>query len=281
MVRLPTPEELQELRRFADPFSLTMYVPHTDYDPNGATNPNQIELKNLLDQAEIALLNDGVDPDDVRTTLQPGHNLIVSREFLTLRGEGLVLFTHPKLFRHYHLPGDIPHLLSIGRGFSLEPLERAISDNKPYLVLVLSHNSTKLYEGDRFTIRQLRLKHFPANMARALRIDEYPKASKGRFTSPASDRRNSEIMHSPYSESQTDKEMLLEYFRLVDGSLRQLLQKKGKPVILAGVEYLLPIYRQANTTPYLLPEVLTGNIDRERPDVIRQRAWKLIKDMED
>lgn len=280
MVRLPTPDELQQLRRFAEPFSLTIYVPHTDYDPNGATNPNQIELKNLLDQAEIALLNDGVDPDGVRKILQPGHDLIVSREFLNLRSEGLALFAHPKLSRHYHLPGDIPHLLSIGRGFSLEPLEHAISDNKPYLVLVLSHNNAKLYEGDRFTIRQLRLKHFPANMARALRIDEYPKATQ---THPiaAGGRRGTEAFHGQYNESQTDKDMLLEYFRLVDASLRQLLQKKDKPVILAGVEYLLPIYRQANTTPYLLPKVLTGNIDREQPDVIRQRAWQLIKDMED
>lgn len=280
-VQLPSPVEWRELRAFSEPFCLTIYAPHIDYDPNGATNPNQIELKNMLDQAETALLNDSVDPRDVRKTLLPAYELIPSREFLTLRGESLALFLHPKLVKYFHLPGDIPYLLSIGRGFSLEPMERAVSDNRPYLVLVLSHNSARLYEGDRFTIRELRLKHFPATMARALRIDEYPKASQGRNASPASNRRSSEITHSPYSESQTDKVMLLEYFHLVDASLRQLLQKKDKPVILAGVEYLLPIYRQANTSPYLLPRVLAGNLDRERPDEIRRRAWRLIKEMED
>lgn len=280
-VQLPSPAEWRELKEFKESFCLTMYVPHIDYDPNGATNPNQIELKNMLDQAETALLDDGVDPRDVRKTLLPAYELLPSREFLTLRGESLALFLHPKLSRYYHLPGDVPHLLSIGRGFSLEPMELTAGDNKPYLVLVLSHNNVKLYEGDRFTIRELRLKHFPDNMARALRIDEYPNTKQSRYASPASNRRSSEITHSPYSESQTDKDMLLEYFHLVDASLRKFLQKKDKPVILAGVEYLLPIYRQANTSPYLKERVLTGNIDRERPDEIRRRAWQLIKEMED
>lgn len=279
-VQLPTPAEWRELKGFNEPFCLSMYAPHIDYDPNGATNPNQIELKNMLDQAETALLSDGVDPRDVDKTLRSARGLLPSREFLTLRGESLALFVHPRFFRYYHLPGDIPYLLSIGRGFALEPMEHAVRDNKEYLVLVLSHNSAKLYEGDRFAIRELRLKNFPANFVRALRLDEYPKSTQ---THPiaAGGRRGTEAFHGQYNESQTDKEMLLEYFHLVDGSLRKLLQKKGKPVVLAGVEYLLPIYRQANTSPYLLPRALTGNIDRERPDEIRRRAWRLIKEMED
>src|SRR5690606_22793894 len=86
-VQLPSPAEWRELKEFKEPFCLTMYVPHIDYDPNGATNPNQIELKNMLDQAETALLDDGVDPRDVRKTLLPAYELLPSREFLTLRGE--------------------------------------------------------------------------------------------------------------------------------------------------------------------------------------------------
>lgn len=280
-VQLPSPAEWRELKAFKEPFCLTIYVPHIDYDPNGATNPNQIELKNMLEQAEVALLNDGVRQRDVNRTLRPARGLLPGREFFTLRGESLALFLHPKFFRHYHLPGDIPYLLSIGRGFSLEPMELAAGDNRSYLVLALSHNSAKLYEGDRFVIRELKLKNFPANFVQAIRLDEYPKAKQSRNASPASNRRSSEITHSPYSESQTDKDMLLDYFHLVDHSLRKLLQKKNMPVILAGVEYLLPIYRQANTSPYLLPKVLAGNIDRERPDEIRRRAWRLIKEMED
>lgn len=279
-VQLPSPTEWRELKEFKEPFCLTIYAPHIDFDPNGATNPNQIELKNMLEQAEVALLNDGMSPRDVDKTLAPARGLLATHEFFTLRGESLALFSHPKLFRYYHLPGDIPYLLSIGRGFSLEPMELAVGDNRSYLVLVLSHNNVKLYEGDRFTIRELKLKNFPAHFAQAIRLDEYPKAKQSRMASPASNRRSSEITHSPYSESQTDKDMLLDYFHLVDRSLRKLLQKKNLPVILAGVEYLLPIYRQANTSPYLLPKVLTGNIDRERPDEIRRRAWRLIKEME-
>lgn len=39
------------------------------------------------------------------------------------------------------------------------------------------------------------------------------------------------------------------------------------PLVLAGVEYLLPIYRRANTYPYLLDGGVTGNPEGRRPDV--------------
>lgn len=277
MVQLPSPKELKQLKSFKEPFSLTIYAPHIEFDPTGATNPNQIELKNLLRQAETALLNDGVEPKIVKKTLRPARQLLGTHEFWPLRSESLALFMHPRLFSYYHLPDGVPYLLTIENGFNLEPLTAALQDNRQYLVLTLSRNKVELYQGDRFGIKKLKLKNFPSNLEKALNIDEYPKWRETHAIAPASQGKGSEAFHGQYNVAQTNKQMLLQFFKLVDRSLRQFLRQKDLPLILAGVEYLLPIYRQANTSPYLVPEGLTGNFEREQPDTIRRLAWPVIK----
>ena len=47
--------------------------------------------------------------------------------------------------------------------------------------------------------------------------------------------------------------------------------------MLAAVDYLLPIYRQANTYAHLLNERVSGNPERRRPDELHAQAWKLIE----
>jgi Bacterial archaeo-eukaryotic release factor family 3 len=47
--------------------------------------------------------------------------------------------------------------------------------------------------------------------------------------------------------------------------------------VLAGVEYLLPIYHRANTYPYLLEGKVTGNPEGLRPEELRERAWAIVQ----
>ena len=89
--------------------------------------------------------------------------------------------------------------------------------------------------------------------------------------------KGSEAYHGQYNVSQTDKAMLLEFFRRIDKRLHTFLQTKQKPLILAGVGYLVPIYRQINTYQHLLPSSIGGNLERTKPDSIREHALSLIQ----
>ncbi len=277
MVQLPTPQDLKRLTKFKEPFCVSIYVPHIEFDPSGATNPNKIELKNMLAQAEVALADGGVEPRQIKKTLLPAWEMLGNSDLWPPRQESLALFLHPKFSRYYYLPDEVPHMLTVSRGFNLAPLLAAIGDNLRYLVLALSHKNVRMFEGDRFHIKQLRLKNFPTDMEESLHIDEYPKVAETHTIAPAGNGKGSEAFHGQYNANQTDKQMLLQFFRLMDTRLRKFLQTKNEPLIIAGVEYLLPIYRQANTSPYLMPGGLTGNFEHVKPDSIRQRAWALIK----
>jgi hypothetical protein len=276
MINFPGKQDLEKLEKSDEPFCVSIYAPYIE--PNAATNPNEIELKNLLREAETALLAAGVSPRDVKKTLRQAQALETGgREFWPHHHESLALFMHPKFFRCYHIPDHAtPYMLTVEKGFNLEPLRAVQRNNKEYLVLVLDHKDTRLYAGDLYRLEPVRLKNFPGDMKKALNIDEYPSCRELHEIAPAYMGKGSEGYHSQYNVAEVDKQMLTEFFRLINRRLHRYLEAQQKPLILAGVNYLLPLYRQVNTYPNLWPRTLTGNFRRAQPDDIRRKAWNAL-----
>jgi len=82
--------------------------------------------------------------------------------------------------------------------------------------------------------------------------------------------------HGPGGGSVSAKTDLLRYFRLVEDGLTEFLQGDRMPLVLAGVEYLLPIYKEANTYPNLIDTVIKGNPDLLSADELHKSAWDII-----
>jgi len=275
MAEFPTEQELQELREFDQPFALTIYAPYIE--PNNADNPNRIELKNLVKEAQIALESAGVKPRQIKKTLNPIRDLLEGPEFWPIQHVGLALFAAPGYFRYYRMPvQDVPYTITLERGFDLRPLELALANNESYVVLALGHKDVRVYEGDHYQLQEVHIKDFPGNVQQALRIDELPQAEETHPIAPASEGKGSRAYHGQYNVSQTDKQMLLEFFRRIDRRLHKFLLQKRAPLIVAGVNYLLPIYRQANTYPQLVPYGIAGNVEHASTASIRNAAWSIL-----
>ena len=246
-------------------------------DPAGASNPNRIELKNLLRQAKIALQDTDIPKRDIRKTLRPAQELLKNDEFWPRHRQSLVLFMHSTFFRYFHIPDhSTPYMLTVEQGFNLEPLLKAMHDNRSYFVLALGHKDVRLYEGDHFNLTPVELKDFPSDMAETLHLDENPKWWQTHTIAPSSSGKGSEAYHGQYNVAQVDKLELEEFFRNIDHRLHYYLSSQHKPLILAGVNYLLPIYRKVNTYSYLWPNSIKGNIKDDRPKAVLDKAWSLI-----
>jgi hypothetical protein len=72
------------------------------------------------------------------------------------------------------------------------------------------------------------------------------------------------------------KEEALRYFQQVDHAVRHALRDESAPLLLAGIAYLLPIYRAANTYPQLIEEGIAINPDNMRLEELHAQAWSLI-----
>lgn len=274
--RLPSKKDLKQLAKFNEPFCVSIYVPYIE--PTGSTNPNMIELKNLTRQARHKLADAGLKPSLVEKTLRPIDSLLEGREFWPDQRMSLAIFAHARLFKHFHAPGRQfgQSLANVDNGFNVEPLNNLVEDDKTYMVLAIGHNNVQLYKASRYHIKPVRISGFPADMHKTLRIDELPRVIETHPVSTTERGRYSQTFHGQYNESQTDKTMLLQFFRHINKRLGEVLHGKNIPLVLAGVGYLMPIYRAVNTYPHLVSQGVAGSNETIQPDTIRHHAWNIV-----
>jgi hypothetical protein len=56
-----------------------------------------------------------------------------------------------------------------------------------------------------------------------------------------------------------------------------VLREEHAPLVLAGVDYLLPIYREANTYPNLVDEGIEGSPEALGEKEIHRQAWDIVR----
>lgn len=76
----------------------------------------------------------------------------------------------------------------------------------------------------------------------------------------------------PYDQ----KTQIKHYFDAVDRGLREYLGGQTAPLVFAGVDYLLPIYRDANNYPYLVESGISGSPEELRPEELHKKAWQIV-----
>ena len=72
------------------------------------------------------------------------------------------------------------------------------------------------------------------------------------------------------------KDRILRYFQKVDAGLNDILADQQAPLVLAGVDYLLPIYQQANSYPHLLTDGITGDPEDVSDEDLHRQALDIV-----
>jgi hypothetical protein len=70
---------------------------------------------------------------------------------------------------------------------------------------------------------------------------------------------------------------IISYFRSVDTAICSSLQSEGIPLLIAGVPYLIPLYRQVNSYEKLAEQHLEASCDCLPDFVLHKLAWQLMR----
>ncbi|MEA5534788.1 hypothetical protein [Crocosphaera sp. XPORK-15E] len=286
-MNLLTIDELRTLTTASNPTCISIYAPIVRL---GVETPqNQIRLSNLVRQVEEKWVALGLRGQDIRDLLQPIHDLD-NDDFWRHQSDGLAIFLSPNFFRYYCLPITFPELTVIADRFHIKPLLELMSGDGTFYVLALSQNQVRLFQGTRYHIDEIELKpqlrsaltlsvvegltDVPTNMAAALQYDEPQKTLQ---VHTSSSKGNSGILHGQGSGNEEHKNDLLSYFRQVNNGLESFLKNQQAPLILAGVDYLLPIYHEVNTYSHLLPDGISGNTENLPLEELHTQAWQIVQ----
>jgi hypothetical protein len=231
-------------------------------------------------EAESHLLLNNLPAPQVERLLEPIQALLEHEPSWLHPQDGLAVFRSPDLFRTYWLPGRYREQAIVTGHFYLKPLLPFLVGDGRFYLLALSHNRVRLIEGTRYSSREVALpEDVPGSLSEAMRYSEpdnqlqYHSASSGALIGKGG--RQATVFHGQGIGTDDEKGQLLRFFQQIDRGLRPLFADEQAPLVLAGVAYLFPLYRQANTYAHLLEEGVPGNQDRAGLETLHEQGWAI------
>jgi release factor family 7 len=265
------PTDIKSLIAQQGKWCISLYIPTHRVGREQQQDP--IRLRNLLAEAETKLLTNGLRRPQVEELMRPAEELLWRDNFWRHLSDGLAIFLSNDLSVIYRLPVEFEELLVIANSFHIKPLLPLLGRVGKFYILGLSLNNIRLFQGTPDTMSEIAL-NFPTGMDEALWMDE-PERYLNLHSSSVSTRQAG-IFHG-HGIDEDEKKNILRFFYTVNERLNALIEDKTVSMILAGVDYLLPIYREASTYPNVLKDGVTGNPDRENLNELHQRAWNIVK----
>src|SRR6266480_6893161 len=243
---------------------------------------DELRLKHQIRDTENRLLLENLRSTEIEKLLEPFNALLEDGEFWLYTIDGLAIFRTSEMFSYYRLPFSFKEQVVVSNHFYLKPLLPLLATGGRFYVLALSQNAIRLLEGTRFSIQELNLPEtVPENLAEALKYEEaenevsFYSSSSGALVGKGG--RRATIFYGQGVGHEDSKDHLLHYFQQIDRGLHELLKDESAPMVLAGVEYLFPIYQQANTYAYLLHQGVPGNPDKLSSDALHEAAWEVVE----
>ncbi len=239
---------------------------------------NSIRFKNLLTQAENQLETVGIDSQERKTMLEPAKKIIEDSHFWANQSEGFVYFISPGHYRYYRLPVEFDELSVVREFFHIKPLFTLLAADGQFYVLALSQKDARLLRGTFGTVQEMDLSGLIEKFTEKF-VDELPEQSLQFHTrAPSSDGTRTAIYFGHGGEVDSiQKERVLKYFRFIDRELQEMLDEKKSPLLLACVDYLVPLYREASSYPFLFETNIKGNPENISVQDLHNKAWEIIK----
>jgi hypothetical protein len=242
------------------------------------TRQDPIRLKNLVREAEERLLALGYRTPEARSLIEPAVNLIEDGLFWRNQGDGLALFLSPNKVYRWRLPLGFTELVVVTDRFHIKPLLPLFSSDGRFYVLALSQNRVRLFQGTRHLLDEVDLAGIPTALAEALRSDVVEQHLQFHTGTAGGPGKRPAMSHGQgRGGDERRKTDILRFFQKLDRGLHELLRDERCPLVLAGVEYLQPLFREASSYLHLVEEGIIGNPEELRPEELSTRAWAVVE----
>jgi hypothetical protein len=268
--------DLQRLIQIRDQTCVSIFMP--THRTAADRKQDQIRYKNLLRRAEKSLKDMPGNGSSLRDNLVRAERLLQDESFWRQTADGLVLYISDEQFFNYRLPVSFDELVVSANRFHIKPLLPLLGGGGRFYVLALSQNEVRLLECSRYKSTPIDLPGVAGGLRETLKFDEesgtqlqfHTGTDGGAGKRPA-------MFHGHAVDAEDDKEEIVQYFREVDSKIRKILRAKSAPLVLAGVDYLLPLYRNATAYAHLLDDGISGNPEDEPAKDLHAAAWEIVR----
>ncbi|MAT42648.1 MAG: hypothetical protein CL609_09925 [Anaerolineaceae bacterium] len=273
---LITQQALDHLLNSHSEWSMSLFMPA--HRAGRETQKDPIRFKNLLNKAEGQLEERGCRTPDIKNILKPARDLIEDFEFWQHQSDGLAVFASPEAFEVYRLPIRFEELVVISNHFHIKPLLPLFTNDGHFYILALSQNEVRLLEGTQYTVDEVDMEKNLPNLAETLKFDLFSKQLQFHTgTARETDSGETAAMFFGHDPSDKEEKRLLQWFHKVDDVLGEVITNRQSPIVLAGVEYLFPLFKKTSSFNNIMAKGVEGNPDDLSAEELHTKAWPLIK----
>lgn len=253
---------------------ISVYMPTHQASPS-QSNQDKIRFKNLLDLAENDLAALGKSRRRLSGQLGVARDLLKDEPFWRHQRQGLALFISSKGVKHYSLPFAPPEKVVTARRYHVRPLLPLRDLNRNFYVLCVSPNQVRLFMADLENISLMESKNLPKDINDALGEDDNERSLQHN-TADSPGGRSGAVFHGHGGAKDLGDVDPPRFVRAVAGAVGEELADSQAPLVFAGDDKLLSLYREFNAKVHLLDEHLSGNHDDIKPDELHRKAREVV-----
>jgi hypothetical protein len=269
-------DDLQALVRSESPYCISIFLP--TYRSGPEVKQNVVQLNRLLDSAEETLALRGLSSEIIKELMSPAKEFVEGSELLEHPQDGLAIFVGPQFFRYYLGSFYVQEQVIVAEKFIIRPLIQWIADkDRKFYVLALSENFVRVLEGSSENLSEIPVKEMPKSMREAMRFNDPERQLQLHTQTPRiPGARAAAIFHGHGVGIDDKKDDQMELCRQIDRALHLLLKEEKAPLVLAGVDPLVSIFRRMSAYSYVMKENVHGNPELVSDAELHDRAWKIV-----
>jgi len=235
---------------------------------------NPTELKDAINKVRSELTRQGIDSAPL---LDPV--LDANRDFGGKEGikSLTAILRSPEVLLSLPVDSAVKPIVKVGDGFDLRTL-LSISDTlRTFYIVALSQKRTRILECTRRRVTELPFPEgFAASLADAMQTRPPDHVLDNRSTGGPSTGSMKGVMFGTSTDRESKDEYMLHFFMEIDRAVNVALRGRQEPLMAAGVESELALYRRVNTYPRLLEPGVQAAPDGMDTRELQRRAVDLL-----
>lgn len=250
--------------------SISVYLPTHKMGEEVQQDP--IRYKNMLSDIEDELAENGMKQNEIDDLLEEPRKLLDQPQFWQHNDEGLALFIGDDYFEYFRVPLDFRQRYLIDDYFLVTPILPMISLEGTFCMLVLSQKNVRLLKATRDSVEEMALEEAPTSLEEFQKYDVYEKS-----LSSASGASGSKSMFHGWGDASIETKAVENYMKHIENEVTSIMRKRHDPLILAGTDEVVSLYKKANHYSRVMDDAVTTNPDPLSNEEVRDKGWEIIK----
>ncbi len=254
---------------------VTIYSP-TSRDSTDNYQKDKINFKNQLREAEKQLeslykMTEG----KAEAYLKPGYDLLDNEDFWRHGSDGLAYFQSSAGTQINTLPIEVESPSAyVGKNFMLRPLIPLLNADGRFYIVNLNLKGITLFEATEATISEIVLDDPEFNQLTD--YTKYLEHQEQTGARPTSGGASGTVHYGQGGGNDSDKEEIQQFFHKASKPVDDIIQCDPLPAIIAGVDYLIPMYKSASDYNKYAEDSIQGSFTTDDAATLHAKAWEIM-----